>query len=151
MYVNRRLKVCNCRVVGLGLIRMALGQMCTRVIWTRIGQDLGTRRFAPAVCHLICGACELSWRHCYNLWSCQGLHRTKGADVPNSWSLIYVAYQWWFGLSSAGHSSFCKLDSVLLPPSINQIPPEASQQGISERECAEIRAGTGQREADKTL
>lgn len=51
----------------------------------------------------------------------------------------------------AGHSSFCKLDSVLFPPSINQTPLEASQQGISERECAESRAGTGQREADKTL
>lgn len=98
-YLNRELRDCNCRVVELGLVRMALGQMCTRVIWTRIGQDLGTRQFAPAVCDLIYGACELGWRHCYNLWSYQGLHRTKGADVPNFWSLMYVAYQWWFGLS----------------------------------------------------
>lgn len=43
----------------------------------------------------------------------------------------------------AGHSSFCKLDSVLFPPSINQTLPEASQQGISERECAEIRGALG--------
>lgn len=83
-YLNRGLRDCNCRVVGLGLVRMALGQMCTSIIWTRIGQDLGTRQFAPAVCDLICGACELSRRHCYNLWSYQGLHRTKGTDVPNS-------------------------------------------------------------------